>query len=318
MGYARFAALIGLFIAAAAWGQAFPSKPLRLVTPFPPGGSADIIARLAAQGLSEVLGQPAVVENRAGAGGVTGSEYAAKQPPDGHTLVLITGAYPVYPAMLKSMPFDPLKDIAMVSMLTSYPFVISVVPDSPFRSLSDLIARAKANPGKLNYPSSGIGTVHHLSGELFNALAGTYIVHVPYRGGNAPLTETLAGRVDVLFEAMTLSIGQIQAGKLRALAVTSRERWKALPDTPTVQETLPGYEVNSFIGLGVTGGTPAVIVERLNAAVRNALETPDTRKRFVELGGEPAASSPEEMRAFVAAEIEKWKKVVAARHIEKQ
>ena len=323
MGYARFAALIGsaliaILAAAAAWGQGFPTKPLRLITPFPPGGSADIIARLAAQGLTEVLGQPAVVENRAGAGGVTGSEYAAKQPPDGHTLVLITGAYPVYPAMLKSMPFDPLKDIAMVSMLTSYPFVISVVPDSPFRSLSDLIARAKANPGKLNYPSSGIGTVHHLSGELFNALAGTYIVHVPYRGGNAPLTETLAGRVDVLFEAMTLSIGQIQAGKLRALAVTSRERWKALPDTPTVQETLPGYEVNSFIGLGVTGGTPAAIVERLNAAVRNALETPDTRKRFVELGGEPAASSPEEMRAFVAAEIEKWKKVVAARHIEKQ
>jgi tripartite-type tricarboxylate transporter receptor subunit TctC len=311
-------ALIGICAAAAAWGQAFPSKPLRLITPFPPGGSADIIARLAAQGLSEVLGQPAVVENRAGAGGVTGSEYAAKQPPDGHTLVLITGAYPVYPAMLKSMPFDPLKDIAMVSMLTSYPFVISVVPDSPFKSLSDLIARAKASPGKLNYPSSGIGTVHHLSGELFNALAGTNIVHVPYRGGSAPLTETLAGRVDVLFEAMTLSIGQIQAGKLRALAVTSRQQWKALPDTPTVQETLPGYEVNSFIGLGVTGGTPAAIVERLNAAVRKALETPDTRKRFVELGGEPAASSPEEMRSFIASEIEKWKKVVAARNIERQ
>jgi tripartite-type tricarboxylate transporter receptor subunit TctC len=310
--------LIGLFAAAAAWGQAFPSKPLRLITPFPPGGSADIIARLAAQGLSEVLGQPAVVENRAGAGGVTGSEYAAKQPPDGHTLVLITGAYPVYPAMLKSMPFDPLKDIAMVSMLTSYPFVISVVPDSPFKSLADLIARAKANPGRLNYPSSGIGTVHHLSGELFNALAGTYMVHVPYRGGTAPLMETLAGRVDVLFEAMTLSIGQIQAGKLRALAVTSRDRWKALPDTPTVQETLPGYEVNSFIGLGVTGGTPAAIVERLNAAVRKALETPDTRRRFVELGGEPAASSPEEMRSFITSEIEKWNKVVAARNIEKQ
>jgi tripartite-type tricarboxylate transporter receptor subunit TctC len=318
MRYARFAALIGLLSAAAAWGQAFPTKPLRLVTPFPPGGSADIIARLTAQSVSEVLGQPVVVENRAGAGGVTGSEQASKQPPDGYTLVLITGAYPVYPAMLKAMPFDPLKDIAMVSMLTSYPFVISVVPESPFKSLGELIARAKADPGKLNYPSSGIGTVHHLSAELFNALAGTNIVHVPYRGGNAPLTETLAGRVDVLFEAMTLSIGQIQAGKLRALAVTSRERWKALPDTPTVQETLPGYEVNSFIGLGVTGGTPAAIVERLNAAVRKALETPDTRKRFVELGGEPAASSPEEMRSFIASEIEKWKKVVATRNLEKQ
>jgi tripartite-type tricarboxylate transporter receptor subunit TctC len=318
MRYARFAALIGLLAAAAAWGQAFPTKPLRLVTPFPPGGSADIIARLTAQSLAEVLGQPVVVENRGGAGGVTGSEYASKQPPDGYTLLLISGAYPVYPAMLKSMPFDPLKDIAMVSMLTSYPFVISVVPNSPFRTLADLIARAKANPGKLNYPSSGIGTVHHLSGELFNALAGTDITHIPYRGGNAPLTETLAGRADVLFEAMTLSIGQIQAGKLRPLAVTSRERWKALPDTPTARETLPGFEVNSFIALGVTGGTPAPVVERLNAAVRKGLENPDTRKRFVELGGEPGASSPEEMRSFVASETEKWKKVVAARNIEKQ
>jgi tripartite-type tricarboxylate transporter receptor subunit TctC len=318
MRYARFAALIGLLAAAAAWGQGFPGKPLRLITPFPPGGSADIIARLAGQSLSEVLGQPVVVENRPGAGGVTGSEQASRQPPDGYTLVLITGAYPVYPAMLKAMPFDPLKDIGMVSMLTSYPFVISVVPDSPLKNLGDLVARARANPGKLNYPSSGIGTVHHLSGELFNALAGTYIVHVPYRGGNAPLTETLAGRVDVLFEAMTLSIGQIQSGKLRALAVTSRERWQALPDTPTAAETLPGYEVNSFIGLGVTGGTPAPIVERLNTAVRKALDNPDTRKRFVELGGEPRASSPEEMRSFIASEIEKWKKVVAARNIEKQ
>jgi tripartite-type tricarboxylate transporter receptor subunit TctC len=318
MRYARFAALIGMLSAAVAWGQAFPTKPLRLVTPFPPGGSADIIARLTAQSVGEVFGQPVVVENRAGAGGVTGSDYASKQPPDGYTLLLISGAYPVYPAMLKSMPFDPLKDIAMVSMLTSYPFVISVVPSSPFKTLGGLIARAKANPGKLNYPSSGIGTVHHLSGELFNALAGTDITHVPYRGGNAPLTETLAGRADVLFEAMTLSIGQIQAGKLRPLAVTSRERWAALPGTPTVRETLPGYEVNSFIGLGVTGGAPAPIVERLNAAVRKALDNPDTHKRFLELGGEPRASSPEQMRSFIAAEIEKWKQVAAARNIEKQ
>jgi tripartite-type tricarboxylate transporter receptor subunit TctC len=318
MRYAKFAALLLIILCGNALAQPFPSKALRLVTPFPPGGSADIIARVTAQSVSEVFGQPVVVENRAGAGGVTGSDHAAKQPPDGYTLLLISGAYPVYPAMLKSMPFDPLKDIAMVSMLTSYPFVISVVPDSPFRTLGDLIARAKANPGKLNYPSAGIGTVHHLSGELFNALAGTDVTHIPYRGGNAPLTETLAGRGDVLFEAMTLSIGQIQAGKLRPLAVTSRERWKALPDTPTARETLPGYEVNSFIGLGVTGGTPAPLVERLNAAVRKGLENADTHKRFVELGGEPRASSPEEMRSFVAAEIEKWKKVVAARKIEKQ
>ena len=314
----RYVAFAFLFVVTTALAQSFPAKPLKLVTPFPPGGSADIIARVTAQSLAEVLGQPVVVDNRPGAGGVVGSEFVAKQAPDGYTLLLISGAYPVYPAMLKAMPFDPLKDIAMLSMLTSYPFVISVVPQSRFKTLADLVAHAKANPGKLNYPSAGVGTVHHLSGELFNALAGTDIQHIPYRGGNAPLNETLAGRADVLFEAMTLSIGQIQAGKLRPLAVTSRSRWKALPDTPTANETLPGYEVNSFIGLGLTGGTPAALVERLNRDVRKALDNPDTHKRFLELGGEPGATSPEEMRSFVASEIEKWKRVVAARNIEKQ
>lgn len=300
-----------------AHAQDFPAKPLRLVTPFPPGGSADVIARLAAQRLSENLAQPVVVDNRGGAGGLVGTDYASKQPPDGYTLVLITGAYPVQAAMLKSMPFDPLKDVAMVSMLTSYPFVISVRPDSPFRTLGDLISFAKANPGKLNFPSSGIGTVHHLSGELLNAMAGIEMTHVPFRGGASPLTEVLSGRVDLLLEAMTLSIGQIRSGKLRALGVTSPERWKALADVPTVAETVPGYEVNSFIGLGTSGGTPPALVARLNAEVRKALADPDTRKRFVDLGGEPGASSPEEMHNFIEREIAKWKKVIAARKIER-
>ncbi len=301
-----------------ALAQPYPSKPVKLVTPFPPGGSADVIARLTAQKLGEALGQPVVVDNRAGAGGVVGNDYAAKQPPDGYTLLLITGAYPVQAAMLKSLPFDPHADIAMVSLLTTYPFVISVRPDSPLRTIGDLIAQAKANPGKLNYPSSGIGTVHHLSGELFNAMAGTEIFHVPFRGGAGPLTEVLAGRVDILLEAMTLSIGQIQAGKLRALAVTSRSRWKALPDVPAVHETLPGYEVISFIGLGATGGTPAPIIERVNGEVRKMLDSADGNKRFVDLGGEPRASSPDEMRGFIKREIAKWREVIAARKIEQQ
>ncbi len=317
MYYARFALLCLFVVWAGAPAQPFPSRQVRLITPFPPGGSADVIARIAGQRLGEVFGQPVLVENRAGAGGVVGSDYVAKQPPDGHTLLLVTGAYPVSAVMMKALPFDPLNDIAMVSLLTSYPFVISVAPGSPFRSLGELIAHAKANPGKLNYPSAGIGTVHHLSGELFNTLAGTDLTHIPYRGGNAPLTETLAGRTDVLFEAMTLSIGQIQAGKLRPLAVTSKERWKALPDTPAAHETLPGYEVLSFIGIGVTGGTPASIVGRLSREVQKALDT-DTVKRLVELGGEPRASSPEEMRRFIQTEIDKWRQVVAQRNIERQ
>ena len=310
--------LVLFFWCSFAWAQSFPSKPLKLVTPFPPGGSADVIARLTAQKLSENFGQPVVVDNRAGAGGLVGTEYAAKQPPDGYTLVLITGAYPVQAAMLKQMPFDPLADVAMVSLLTSYPFVISVRPDSPFRTLGDLIAAAKANPGKLNYPSSGIGTVHHLSGELLNAMAGIDMTHVPFRGGASPLTEVLGGRVDLLLEAMTLSIGQIQSGKLRALAVTSRERWKALPNVPTVAETIPGYEVNSFIALGASGGTPREIIERLNVEVRKTLANPETRQRFVDLGGEPAASSPEELKSFIEREIAKWRQVIALRGIEKQ
>ena len=305
-------------IAGVAWAQVYPNKPLKLVTPFPPGGSADVIARLAADRLSEGLGQPVVVDNRPGAGGLVGNEYAAKQAPDGYTLLLITGAYPVQGAMMKSLPFDPLRDIAMVSMLTSYPFVISVRPDSPFKSLGDIIAAAKANPGKLNYPSSGIGTVHHLSGELLCAMAGIDMTHVPFRGGASPLTELLGGRVDLLLEAMTLSIGQIRSGKLRPLAVTSLERWKALPEVPAVNETLPGYEVISFIGLGATGGTPAPMIERVNTEVRKFLAQPETAKRFVDLGGEPRATSPEEMRSFIERDITRWKGVIQARRIEQQ
>ena len=310
-------AFLSILALATANAQDFPAKPLKLVTPFPPGGSADVIARLAAQSLQEHLGQPVVVDNRGGAGGLVGTDYAAKQAPDGYTLVLITGAYPVQAAMLKSMPFDPLKDIAMVSLLTTYPFVISVRPDSPFKSLGDLIAHAKANPGKLNYPSSGIGTVHHLSGELLNAMAGIEMTHVPFRGGASPLTEVLSGRVDLLLEAMTLSIGQIRSGKLRPLAVTSAERWKALPDVPTVAQTVPGYEVSSFIGLGATGGTPPAIIARLNGEIRKGLADPATHKRLVDLGGEPGASSPEEMHSFIEREIRKWQGVIEARHIQR-
>src|SRR4051794_27303281 len=192
--------------AVVAGAQAWPAKPMKLVTPFPPGGSADVIARLIANQLSVQLGQPMVIDNRPGAGGVVGNEYVTKQPPDGYTLLLITGAYPVQAAMLKSLPFDPLADVAMVSMLTSYPFVMSVRPDSPFRTLGELIAYAKANPGKLNYPSSGIGTVHHLSGELLNAMAGIAMVHVPFRGGASPLTQGLGRRVHRPPQATSVSI----------------------------------------------------------------------------------------------------------------
>src|SRR5476649_1364189 len=192
--------------AATAWAQSYPSRTVTLVCPFPPGGSADIMARLIAQKLAESLGATVIVENKSGGGSSTGSAYVAKARPDGHTLLLITGAYPAQAALAINPQFDALRDIAMVSMMTSYPFIINVVPDAPYRTVGELIAYAKANPGKLNYSSSGIGTIHHLSSELFNAMAGTEIVHIPTKGGNIAMTELLAGRIDILFEATTLSL----------------------------------------------------------------------------------------------------------------
>jgi tripartite-type tricarboxylate transporter receptor subunit TctC len=318
----RFVALVCLAAAfalgTAAHAQDYPAKPLRLVVGFPPGGSADVMGRLIAQKLADGLGQQVVVENRPGAGSMVGNEFVAKQAPDGYTVLLVTGAYPVQAAMVRQLPIDPVKDIAMVSMVTSYPFVVNVKVDSPFQTFGEFVAYARANPGKLNYASSGIGSVHHLSGELFNALAGTDINHVPFRGGAQPLTELVAGRIDVLFEATTLSVPQIKGGKVRAIAVTSKERSKILPDVPPAAEVLPGFEVNSFIGIGVPAGTPAPIVERLNAEIRRMVAQPDFAQRLVELGGEPAASSPAEMQRYVAAEIAKWKRVVEQRKIEQQ
>jgi tripartite-type tricarboxylate transporter receptor subunit TctC len=309
---------VACLVTATAGAQEYPSKPLRLVVGFPPGGSADVMGRFMAQKLTENLGQQVVVENRPGAGSMIGNEFVAKQPADGYTLLLVTGAYPVQAAMVRKLPFDPLKDIAMVSTVTFYPFVVNVRPDAPFRNFAEFVAHARANPGKLNYASSGVGSVHHLSGELFNALAGTDLNHVPFRGGAQPLTELMAGRVDVLFEATTLAVPQIKGGKLRALAVTSKERAKILPDVPPATDALPGFEVNSFIGIGVAAGTPAPIVERLNREVRRIVDSPEAAQRFLDLGGEPRASSPAEMQAYVAAEIAKWKRVVEARKIEQE
>jgi tripartite-type tricarboxylate transporter receptor subunit TctC len=218
--------------------------------------------------------------------------------------------------LTKAPLFDPVRDIAMVSMVSSYPFIVNVNPASPFRSFAELLAYARANPGKLNYASSGIGSIGHLSSELLNVMAGTEIVHIPTKGGNVALTELLAGRIDFLLEAPTLSLPYIQSGKLRALAATGKERSKTLADLPTVAESLPGYEVISFIGLGVTNGTPEPIVAQLSAEMKKIIDQPDTAKRLQDLGGEPQASTPEEMKRFVEQEFRKWRKVVDVRKIE--
>ena len=276
------------------------------------------MARLVAQKLSEALSATVIVENKPGGGSAVGSVFVAKARPDGHTLLLITGAYPAQAALTLSPQFDALRDIAMISTITSYPFVVNVVAGSPWRSVSDLVAYAKANPGKLNYSTSGVGSIHHLSSELFNAMAGTEIVHIPTIGGNQAMTELLAGRIDILFEAPTLSLPYIKSGKLRALAVTSPGRWKAMPEVAPVAETLPGYEVASFIGVATTAGTPKAVIARLNREIRNIIEQSDTARRLAELGGDPQASSPEEMQRLVEATSRKWRNVIDVRKIERQ
>ena len=296
----------------------YPTRPIKLVNGFAAGGSSDIVARLIAQKLSASLGQEVIVETRTGAGGMVANDFVNKAAPDGYTLILVTGAYPVQPGMLKSLPYDPLGGFAFISTLTFYPFVLVTSPTAPQQSAEDFIQAARTNPGKLSLASAGIGTIHHLSAELFNSLAGADALHVPYRGGTGPITEIMAGRIDAMFETMTVALPQVKSGKLKALAVTSKERSAFLPEVPALAQYLPGFEVTSFLGIAAPPGTPRPIVERLNTEVRKALADAEIKKRFADLGGEARGGSPEEMRAYIESEIAKWKKLIDGRKIEKQ
>jgi tripartite-type tricarboxylate transporter receptor subunit TctC len=299
-------------------GQAYPAKPVRLLIGFPTGGNVDIVGRIVAQKMSEGLGQQVVPENKTGAGSIIANDYVAKSSPDGYTLLVVSGAFVTQVAMMKKLPYDPLRDFSWISTIVSYPLVFSVRSDSRFRTLDEFIGFVKSNPGKVNYPSPGMGTLYHLAGELFVSMAGIDMQHVPFRGGSEPLTEVLSGRMELLIDALTNSYPQIQAGKFRPLAVSSLARSAALPNVPTVADSVPGYEASSFLGLAGPAGLPGAVVARLNREVRRVLELPDIGQRFAEWGGAPSPSSPEEMQDRVAAEIEKWKKVVAARKLELQ
>ena len=305
------------WVPALAAAQGFPSKPIKIVAGFAPGGSADTTARIMASKMSEGLGQQVIVENRTGAGALIAHEFVARAPPDGHTILLMAGGFPVQPAMLKKLPYDPVRDFAMISMLVSYPFVLIVNSDSPLRSTEDFIRYAKSRPGKLSYGSSGIGSIHHMASELFNAMAGTDLQHIPFRGGTAQIAELMAGRVDVVFEALPNAMSFIKGGKIRPLAVTSAAASPFLPEVPSMTRALPGYDVSSFFALATAAGTPAGVVAQLNAETRRVLALPDVQQRFLDLGGEARASSPEEMRRFIEQEIAKWIRVVESRNIER-
>ena len=299
-----------LLTALAAQAQAWPGKPIKLVVTYPPGGTVDAVARIIAPPLSARLGQPVVVDNRAGAGGAIGGDLVAKSAPDGYTVMLDASNHAQNPALRAKMPFDTLRDLAPVSLLVKVPNVLVVIPASPIKTVQDLIAQAKAKPGEINYASSGNGSAQHLAAEQFGAMAGVRMTHVAYKGGGPALTDVMAGQVPVFFGSLASSLPYIQGGKLRAVAVTGKARAPVLPQLPTVAESgLPGYEVYEWNAVFVPAGTPVAVTDRLSKELGAVLREPEVRKRLEATGAEVISSSAAELDAFRRAEIAKWSKL---------
>lgn len=298
--------------------QDYPTKPIKFLVGFTPGGSADLVSRFVAQKLGERLGQPIVVEQRMGATGIIAQDAVAKAAPDGYTMVLLTGGHPTSAAVKKKLPYHPVNDFGMISTIIEYPMAIGVRPDSPIKSFPDLLARAKAEPGKLSMSSAGTGSLHHLLGEWIKIESGTEMIHVPFKGAAPAYTELLGGRIDVFIETMTFLNVNFKNGQVRPLAVSSSHRLKDFPNVPTISETLPGVDPTSWLGLVVSPGTPPAIINRLNRELRAVLAEPATAERFATLGGTPAPSTPDEMRARVQREIDRWTRVVKLRNIERE
>jgi tripartite-type tricarboxylate transporter receptor subunit TctC len=295
---------------AAARAEDYPAKPVKLVVPYPPAGTTDILARIMGQYLSEHLGQQFVIDNRSGAGNNIGTEVVVNSPPDGYTLLLVNPANGINTTLYKKLPFNFLRDIAPVAGISRVPNVMESNPDFPAKSVAEFIAYGKANPAKINMASSGNGTSVHLSGELFMAMTGVKMTHVPYRGAAPAITDLLAGTVDVMFDNLPSSIEFIKSGKLRALGVTTDKRNEALPAVPTVGETVAGYEASAWFGIGVPKGTPADVVLKINRTVNAGLADPKLKARLAELGGIPMPGSPAEFGKVMADETEKWAKAV--------
>lgn len=312
LGLALATAMTPLSVAAQ---DAYPTKPVRVIVPFVAGGTTDIFARLIAERLSQQLGQQFIIDNRGGAGGNIGTDAVAKAAPDGYTLVMGTvGTHAINASLYAKMPYDPLTDFEPVAFSASVPNLMVVnVKKVKARTVQEFIAEAKSTPGGFTMASSGNGTSIHLSGELFKQQTGVEMPHVPYRGSGPAINDMVGGQVDVMFDNLPSSIEQAKAGTIRAIAVTSPKRSPALPGIPTVAESgLPGFEAESWFALFAPKGTPKAIVDKLNAEVKKALDHPDTKKRFADLGGDIRIMSPQELRAYVAAERDKWAKVVKA------
>jgi tripartite-type tricarboxylate transporter receptor subunit TctC len=298
-----------------AWAQDYPSRPVRIVVGLTAGSASDIVARLMGQWLSERLGQQFIVENRPGAGTNIAAEAVVRSAPDGYTLLLAASPNAINASLYDKLSFNFIRDIAPVAAISREPNVVVVNPSVPTRTVPEFIAYAKANPGRINMASAGNGTTSHLAGEMFKMMAGIDLVHVPYRGGGPALTDLLAGQVQVFFPPIVVPIGQVRAGKLRALAVTTATRSEALLDLPTVGEFVPGYEASVWFGLGVPKSTPAEIIDKLNREINAALADPKTKTRIAESGGDTLAGSPADFGKLIADETEKWAKVVRAANI---
>jgi tripartite-type tricarboxylate transporter receptor subunit TctC len=288
----------------------YPTRPVRFVVGYPPGGATDILARLIGQRLSEKLGQQVVIENKPGAGNNIGTETVVNAEPDGYTVLLVNPANYINASLYTNLKFNFIRDIAPVASFTRVPNVMTVAPEVPAKTVAEFIAYVKANPGKVNMASSGNGTSVHLSGELFMAMSGAKMEHVPYRGAAPAITDMLGNRVQVIFDNMPSIIGHIGPSGLRALAVTTAARSPELPDVPTVAETVPGYEASALFGMGAPKKTPPEIIAKLNREINAVLAEPAIKQRLIELGGEPLIGSPDAFGALIAAETEKWQKVV--------
>jgi tripartite-type tricarboxylate transporter receptor subunit TctC len=314
--FLHLAAAIALpVVSRIAWAQTYPARPVRIVVGLTAGSASDIVARIMGQWLSEHLGQQFVVENRPGAGTNIAAEAVVRSVPDGYTLLLAASPNAINASLYDKLSFNFIRDIAPVAAISREPNVIVVNPSLPTRTVPELIAYAKANPGRINMASAGNGTTSHLAGELFKMMTGVNMVHVPYRGGGPALTDLLAGQVQVFFPPMVVPVGQIRAGKLRALAVTTATRSEALPDIPTVGEFVPGYEASVWFGLGVPKGTPAEVINKLNQETNAALTDIKIKARMAESGGTVLPGSPADFGKLIAEETEKWSKVVREANI---
>jgi len=304
-----------LFLTAGAAAQTYPAKPIRLVVPFPPGGTNELLSRIISQRLQEKWGQPVVPENRPGAGGNIGADAVAKSAPDGYTLLFGTNTLTMNPFLVRQMPFDVQKDLAPVAMLATTPFIVVVNNPLPVRSVAELIAHARSNPGKLSFGSPGAGTPHHLGTELFKTMAGVDMVHVPYKGSAQALTDVMTGQLHLMWVTINVGMPLVSAGKLRAIALGEPKRSAMHPQLPVVAESLPGYEVTAWYAVFAPGGTPAEIVGQLSAELLRVFRLPEIRQRLEPLGVEITLQDSAQLRATIAADLAKWRKVVTDANI---